>query len=57
MEYSTHLISKKEELEHLKKLSKKEKVALLCFEADPKKCHRGVIAEELRKGGIVVEDL
>lgn len=56
-EYSIYLSSKKEELEHLKELSKKEKVALLCFEADPKKCHRGVIAEELRKGGIRVENL
>ena len=26
-----------------------KKVALLCFERDPKKCHRKVVAEEIQK--------
>ena len=39
--------------DHLKSIyslvDRGKKVALLCFERDPKKCHRKVVAEEIRK--------
>jgi uncharacterized protein (DUF488 family) len=35
------------ELETLAELCERERVAILCFEHDPRVCHRAVVAEEL----------
>ena len=44
------LTSKGQQLDELLELIKAgKKVALLCFENDPDKCHRTVLAEELRE--------
>ena len=55
--YEWELDSKGNILDRIKELAKKEKVALMCFEADVADCHRGVIARRLRNDGIDVIDL
>jgi len=44
-------------LDRIKSISQNKKVSLMCFEKDVKCCHRGVIAERLREGGVEVIDL
>lgn len=39
-----------EEIEHIRKLIKKKRVALLCYEADACDCHRSFVADEISKG-------
>lgn len=56
-EYKGSLESKKKYLDKIVLLGKERKVALMCFEKDPSFCHRGVIAEYLRKNGHEVLDL
>lgn len=53
--YSKYLRNKQEEVKFLKKLSEKKRVALMCFEKDPKYCHRNILAKELEKYGAEVE--
>ena len=48
---------KQEKLNDIIKLGSKQRIALLCFEKDPEYCHRGVIADYLRKKGFKVKDL
>jgi uncharacterized protein (DUF488 family) len=55
--YERELDSKANILNRIKELAKKEKVALMCFEADVADCHRGVIAKKLRNHGMDVIDL
>ena len=54
--YREYLLGDREarvELETLAELCSRERVAILCFEHDPRVCHRTVIAEELlREHGI-----
>ena len=38
-------------------LGKKKRVALLCFEKDKVRCHRGIVSRELEKQGILVKHL
>lgn len=59
LDYEKTLISKEkqEKLNEIINLGTKYRIALLCFEKDPKYCHRGVIANHLRKKGIEVIDL
>lgn len=45
----TTLKSHPEKLNHIMKLIEKNRVALLCFEADKDFCHRGIIAKEIEK--------
>lgn len=46
--YREHLLhAGSQELERLGELAVSRSVAMLCFEADPRHCHRRVIAEEL----------
>lgn len=40
-------------LELLSDLAKTESIALLCFEANPLECHRSLIANRLKKTGLV----
>lgn len=53
--YTLHLATQGEALEELGALAARERVALLCFEADPKACHRSLIARRLRALGLVGE--
>lgn len=53
--YKKLIVNKKEELEMLKNMALKKRIALLCFEKDPKYCHRSIIANELNKMGAEVE--
>ena len=48
---------KQEKLNDIIKLGSKQRIALLCFEKDPEYCHRGVIANYLRKKGFEVSNL
>lgn len=38
-----------QELHDLLELSKKSRVAILCYEADPSDCHRSFVAREMKK--------
>jgi uncharacterized protein (DUF488 family) len=49
--------NKQEKLNEIINLGSKQRIALLCFEKDPEYCHRGVIANYLRKKGFEVKDL
>ena len=55
--YERELDAKKTVLDRIKDLARKEKVALMCYEADVADCHRGVIARRLRGEGMDVVDL
>lgn len=55
--YERELDTKKTILQRIKDLAQKERVALICFEADVADCHRGVIARRLRGEGMEVVDL
>ena len=46
--YTLHLATQGEALEDLGALAARERVALLCFEADPRACHRSLIARRLQ---------
>ncbi|MCX6800622.1 MAG: DUF488 family protein [Candidatus Diapherotrites archaeon] len=46
-EYEASLPDKKEKITELESLGKKEKIALMCFEADKDFCHRGVLSDFL----------
>jgi uncharacterized protein (DUF488 family) len=48
-EYMQKIIGKQDELNQLRDLSLKERIALMCFERSPDMCHRGEIAKEMRK--------
>jgi uncharacterized protein (DUF488 family) len=49
-EYQSNLSDKKELLRSIHLLiTSGKKVTLLCFERDPKKCHRKVVADEIEK--------
>jgi uncharacterized protein (DUF488 family) len=52
--YATYLKTRKEYLDNIIKLSKKQKLALMCFEKDPQLCHRHILAEELKRLGAEV---
>lgn len=53
--YNAHLATQGEALEHLGELAARERVCLLCFEADPGACHRSLIARRLQTLGLVGE--
>lgn len=55
--YERELESKGNILNRIKELAQKERVALMCFEADVADCHRGVIARRFRDDGMDVVDL
>ena len=57
--YALHLATQGAALDELGALAARERVALLCYEADPQECHRSLIAERLQVLGLVgaVEDL
>ncbi len=55
--YKKELDTKTDHLEKIKSISQSKKVSLMCFERDAKYCHRGIIAERLREGGVEVIDL
>ncbi|NMB78025.1 MAG: DUF488 family protein [Methanomicrobiales archaeon] len=52
--YAIELGTKEDLLDTIKSLAQKEKVALMCFEAEEKDCHRGVIARRFREEGLDV---
>ncbi|HLC36233.1 MAG TPA: DUF488 family protein [archaeon] len=45
--YRSSLPGRKEKIAELKALGKKQKIALMCFEADKNFCHRGVLSDFL----------
>lgn len=53
--YGSHLEKRIEDLQRLKTISKKQRIALMCFEKDPNYCHRSILAKELEKLGAEVE--
>ncbi|WP_424950727.1 DUF488 family protein [Deinococcus sp.] len=53
--YLAHLATQGETLEELARLAAQERVALLCYEADPGQCHRSLIAGRLRDLALVGE--
>jgi uncharacterized protein (DUF488 family) len=55
--FERELDSKVTLLNRIKELAQKEKVALMCFEADVETCHRNVIARKLRNRGVDVINL
>lgn len=55
--YAQELGAKEDLLDSIKSLAQKEKVALMCFEANVADCHRGVIAKRFRDEGLDVVDL
>ncbi|MFC5849493.1 DUF488 family protein [Deinococcus petrolearius] len=57
--YALHLATQGAALDELGALVARERVALLCYEANPATCHRSLIAGRLRELGLVgaVEDL
>ena len=55
--YEQELDSKRAVLNRIKELAQRERVALMCFEANVADCHRGVIARRLRTDGMDVIDL
>jgi uncharacterized protein (DUF488 family) len=55
--YERDLDAKSALLDKIKELSKREIIALMCFEANVRDCHRGVIAKRLRDDGMNVIDL
>ncbi|WP_301665459.1 DUF488 domain-containing protein [Methanoculleus frigidifontis] len=56
-QYSSELDYKDDLIEKIKVLGREEKIALMCFEKDADRCHRGVIADRLRKEGWEIADL
>ena len=44
-------------LDELDALARSAPTCLLCFERDPARCHRRVLAERLEARGLIVEDL
>ena len=36
-------------------MSKKSRIALMCFENDPNYCHRSILANKLRREGVEVD--
>ena len=55
--YRDELPLKNQKLNEVIALGKQERIALMCFERDHSFCHRGVIAEFLRKQKLKVIDL
>jgi uncharacterized protein (DUF488 family) len=55
--YASELPHHHAAIDTIQELGKTRKVALLCFEANPAHCHRGVIAEALQREGKNVVDL
>ncbi len=56
-QYSRELEHKEDLIEKIKALGRKERIALMCFERDANHCHRGVIADRLRKERWEIVDL
>ena len=56
--YSTHILPENpEDFEKLVSLGRKKRMALMCFEKDVECCHRGVLAQEIKKDGFEVVHL
>lgn len=55
--YAEELGDKEDLLEIIRSHAERERVALMCFEAHPADCHRGVIAQRFRDDGLEVIDL
>jgi uncharacterized protein (DUF488 family) len=51
--YEAYLDTQTEALKVLSELAKTENIVLLCFEANPLECHRSLIADRLKKTGLV----
>lgn len=56
-QYSSELDYKDDLIEKIKVRGREEKIALMCFEKNANHCHRGVIADRLRKEGWEIVDL
>lgn len=53
--YRQHLVGAEELMAEVAQQARERGTALLCFEADPLRCHRSVLADELRQRGLVAE--
>ncbi|HWG85939.1 MAG TPA: DUF488 domain-containing protein [Deinococcales bacterium] len=52
-DYLAHLDWLTGELEGLARLAAERRVAVMCFEADPRECHRSLIAERMQELGLL----
>jgi len=53
--YNKRLQDRKEDLRYLNDLSRRKRIALMCFEQEPERCHRSALGKELvRRGAEVV---
>lgn len=53
--FRAHLAWRTPDLEDLADLAAREHVCLLCFEADPARCHRSLVAARLQELGLVAD--
>lgn len=53
--YLAHLATQGEALDELAQLAAGDRLALLCYEADPSECHRSLIAGRLKELGLIGE--
>lgn len=56
-DYESQLSRKEEELDILRDLAKREKIALMCFEENSSFCHRGIIGNKLEEEGFTVVNI
>ncbi|GGY05128.1 DUF488 domain-containing protein [Paludibacterium paludis] len=56
--FNAHLATREDDIAALAGLARTSRAALLCFEADPRRCHRTMVAEAVRERfGLAVEAL
>ena len=55
--YGKHLAQQTESLDLLLESALEKPTAIMCFERDPARCHRSIIASELRERGLSVRNL
>lgn len=55
--YRRHLVQQTESLNLLLESALEKPTAIMCFERDPARCHRSIIASELQEHGLSVKNL
>jgi uncharacterized protein (DUF488 family) len=55
--YRLHLETVEDAVAGLANLARSARVAMMCYERDPRRCHRGILAERLQAMGFEVVDV
>ncbi len=55
--YESHLSKVKREIDILAAVANEKPTAIMCYEKDVHRCHRGIIASKLREMGFSIRDL